>query len=183
MKKNLFLFIIMFLLLFTNCGNLEENSLKKQIIYPDFIQYGYRHNIYKNGRKFLTTSVKQAKFFEKLAQIKCYNIKATIYNSKGEVTTTIKSAKCLIDKKKKSAKFADNVVFEMKKENATIFAEVITLDYKNNKLTSDKPIQIKKEDGSFLNADGLESDIKEENTEFKNMELKYFYDKEKENSD
>ncbi len=60
-----------------------------------------------------------------------------------------------------------------------MYSDELKLDYENNKLISDKKILLEKNDGSYIKADSMESDLKLEATRFENMKIKYYYDEEK----
>ncbi|HQJ06328.1 MAG TPA: LPS export ABC transporter periplasmic protein LptC, partial [Spirochaetota bacterium] len=116
------------------------------------------------------------RLFEKSGKIRCDGLKADIFNSKGALTTEIFADKGNIDKNDKLVIFTGNVRIKTFESKSTIFTEELYLDYKNNKLFSNVPVSIKKDDGSYLNASSMESDIKTEESSFQNMEIKYFYE-------
>ncbi len=174
--KKLILILIIFITIL-NCG-IKKTSRKKKDIenFPDMIQTNYRHYIYKNAKRYLYAKIGHAEFYEKLKTIDCVDLEAKIYDSDGELTTIIHSDNGVVDKKEKKILFTGNVVFELLENETKLYSEEIELDYKNNKLITDKDVLIDKEDGSYIKATSMESDIKLEATNFENMDVKYFYD-------
>ena len=175
---HIFLIILSFIIIINNCKIKKAANKNDHKNYPDMIQNNYRHYIYKNKKKHLYASIEHAEFYEKLKTINCKILNAEIYNSDGDITTIIYSDEGKIDKKEKKMLFIGNVVFELLENETKLYGDEIELDYKNNKLISKKDVLFKKEDGSYIKASSMDSDIKLESTKFEDMEIKYFYDDE-----
>jgi LPS export ABC transporter protein LptC len=172
-----YIITLTFITILTGCSvRNNDDQTDERKVYPDLVQVNYNHLIYKNGKKYLETNIDRAEFFEKTNKIKCTALKAEIYNSKGVKTTIISSKKGEIDKQTKNVIFSGDVVFEMIENKATLYSQEIKLDYQNNKMISEKDVVLEKEDGSYIKATSMESDIKIDSTRFDDMELKYFYE-------
>lgn len=168
---------VLFVILILSCSyDRAKYDRDETIEYPDMIQDIYVHYIYKNNKKYLKTEIKRAEFFEKSGKILCEGLQANIFDSKGTLTTEIFADKGNINKNEKLFIFTGNVRVKTMESKSTIFTEELYLDYKNNKMFSNVPVSIKKDDGSYLNASSMESDIKTEEYSFQNMEIKYFYE-------
>lgn len=180
-SNNITIYAIVGLMLFTFCSKevTKETKKEEEQILPEIVQYNYKHYIYKNSKKYLIANIKVAQFFEKKKEINCDGIYAEIYNGKGELTTTINADKANINKETKKVTFSENVIFDVIDNKIKLFTEEITLDYAGNKLFSKGEVLIKKEDGSFIKGDSMESDIKNAVTKFEKMIIKYYYDDEK----
>lgn len=176
-KKSFYLILFLVICLFISCGAVKKRTSKTpKKKYPDMIQENYTHYIYKNKKKYLYAEINYAEFYEKKNTIECLGLYAEIYNAKGELTTKIKSVEGIIDKKEKNVLFNGNVEFELLENETILYSDKIVLDYKKNKLTTDKEVLILKDDGSYVKSTSLESDIKKEETKFENMEIKYYYE-------
>jgi LPS export ABC transporter protein LptC len=173
---NIFIILIFFL----NCSKNEINKKKEIIYYPDIVEINYHHYIYKNATKYLHAKIDEAKIYEKLEKIECTKIIGEIYKSNGEIDTKINADSAVIDQKEKKAIFTGNVVFEMIETKSKLQADEIIMDYENNKLFCNYNVIIEKDDGSYLKATSFETNIKTQETKFTKMEIKYFYDEEKE---
>jgi LPS export ABC transporter protein LptC len=173
-NKLILVLIIIFLVCFS-CSKLKKDSKQKKS-YPDIVQLDYRHYIYKNSRKYITAKVGVANTFEKRKTIECQNMEAEIYNSKGVLITKINSDSGSINQDKKIFFFKGNVKIEQYEKKTTMTTEELKLDYEKNKLICDKEVKISKEDGSYLKTDKLNSDLREQQTYFTKLELKYFYE-------
>ena len=151
------------------------------MVFPlhELVLKDYNHYIYKNNKKYLLASVNEAVFYEKELKIICDRIKADIYDSKGELITIVNSDNGVIDKNEKTLTFKGNVNIKLIENKAKLFSDEIKLDYENNKLISEKKILLEKNDGSYIHADSMESDLKLEATKFENMKIKYYYDEDK----
>lgn len=175
-----FLIIIFFLFYIFSCKVEEFAKIKsKEINYPDLVLKNYKHYIYKNKKKYLFANINEAEFHEKDLKIICNRIKAEIYDSDEKLTTMVNSERGEIDKDKKILTFIGNVNIELLENNASLFCDELKLDYENNRLISDTPVILKKKDGSYIQADAMESDLKLEATKFVNMRIKYYYDEDK----
>jgi len=157
--------------------------MDKKKVLPNMIQENYNHFIYKNGRIYLDASVSLALFFDKQNKIEVEGIKAEIYNSKGEITTKIESKKGVVNKEEKNIQFSENVKIESFEQKIKMFTEEIIMDYQNDKLIGKSDTLVQKEDGSYLKSKYFMSDIKASETKFKDLELQYFYNDEKEKKD
>ena len=166
-----------------NCSSNKEKVEKVIYSVPDMIQTNYRHYIYKNGKKSLFARIEEARFYEKKSEINCYRVYVETYNSKGELTTKIRSENGLINRNEKIFIFSGNVEIESIEDESTLHSQEVELDYKNNKLVSKKDILIDKKDGSYIKATSMESDIKLQSTKFTDMVIKYYYDEDKEKKD
>ena len=138
-----------------------------------------RKYLFQNKKKYLFAEISNAEFHEKKTKINCDRIKAEIYDSGGELTTLVNSERGEIDKNQKILTFIGNVNIELLENDATLFCDELKLDYENNKLITDSQVLLKKKDGSYIQADSMESDLKLEATKFVNMRIKYFYDEDK----
>jgi len=168
---------VFFVILILSCSyDRSKYDRDETVEYPDMIQDIYVHYIYKNNKKYLKTEITRAEFYEKSGKILCDGLKANIFDSKGTLTTEIFADKGNINKNDKFVIFTGNVKVKTFESKSTIFTEELYLDYKNNKMFSNVPVSIKKDDGSYLNASSMESDIKTEESSFQNMEIKYFYE-------
>ena len=174
-KFKYIIILILFALIF-NCSVKRIKKKKESINYPDMVQVNYDHFIYKNSKKYLHAKIKHADFFKKLDTIECEGLRAEIYNSKGELTTIINADKGIVYKKEKKIYFTENVMFELLENETKLISEELILDYKDNKLTSNSDVLIKKDDGSYIKATSMESEIKLDSTKFEDMEVKYFYE-------
>ncbi len=181
MKRILILFVLFSLFLITvfSCKVDDLSKLKSnKYNLPDITLRNYKHYIYKNQKKYLYAKIDIAEFFEKTLEINFYKINAEIYNSNGELTAKVNSDNGIIDKNEKILTFKDNVNIEIVENDAKLHCEELKLDYQNNKLISEKPILLEKNDGSYIQADSMESDLKMESTKFVNMKIKYYYEEE-----
>ena len=178
---NIKIFIIFITLFFSfSCKVKELTQVKTQENnIPDLVLKDYNHYIYKNKKKYLFANINEAEFFEKESKISCNRIKADIYDSDGELTTIVNSEKGEVDKKQKILTFIGNVNIELLENDALLFCDKLKLDYENNRLISDTQVVLKKKDGSYIQADSMESDLKLEATKFVNMRIKYYYDEDK----
>jgi LPS export ABC transporter protein LptC len=172
MKEKAVFFII---LLFFSC-TIKEKDVADNKKKPDMIQENYDHFIYKNGRKYLEAKIDKAFFYEKTQTIECNDISADIFNSKNELTTKINSDKGVINKKDKNVLFTGNVIIKSVEKKTDLLTEELTLDYQNNKMTSDKDVLFRKEDGSYLKTKSLSSEIKQQTITFGTVELLYNYE-------
>jgi LPS export ABC transporter protein LptC len=178
-KKKYLLFIIMGIYLLLNCKTERDAKQENNTKYPNLVQTNYTHYIFKNRKKYLYTKMDKAEFFEKQKIINCTNIKVEIYDSKEKLTTKIESEESVVDNNNKKLVFTKNVILEIVDKKTKLYADEIDLDYENNRLKCIGKIVMKKDDGSYLTADSMESDVKLDTTKFENMEIKYFYDEDK----
>lgn len=148
----------------------EKNSL------PSMTESNYKHYIYKNKKKYLYAEIEYAEFYEKENYIDCIKINAEIYDSTGDITSRIKAKKGKIDKEEGKLILSGDVILELIENKAKLYTEELDMDYKNNKLISKTNVIFKKDDGSYIKADSMESDIALESTKFKNMEILYYYE-------
>lgn len=167
---------LIFLVLILNCSNAKLDKDTQKGEFPDIIQQNYEHFIYKNSKRYLYTKINLAKFFDKKEKIECENIYAIVYNSKGETKAEISANYSEIDQKTKNVTFKGNIKIKMIEEKATLYTEELFLNYKDNKMVSNTEILIEKNDGSYLKASSMESDINKQETSFNNLELKYYYE-------
>ena len=176
---NVFFIILYSILIISGCST-ETVQKKREITqnYPDMIQKNYKHNIYKNGRKYLIADINEALFFDKSKKINCTEFQAEVYNSKEELTTRINSDEAVIDNKENIIFLNGNVVIEMIDKESTLYSEELKLYYKDNKMSSEKDVLVEKNDGSTLKASGMDSDFKTDTTNFIEMDLQYFYEDE-----
>lgn len=166
-----------FILLFSiGCSIEKKSDTQKAVEIPDMVQINYKHYIYKAGRIYLEAFVGVGRSYEKTKQINCEVIDAVVYNSKNEKVTTIKSDTGNIDSNNSTLIFIGNVKIDKIDKDAVIYADEIKLNYSDNTLSSDKPVVIKKEDGSILKASSMFSDLKEQKTDFSQMDLVYYYE-------
>ncbi|HOJ62906.1 MAG TPA: LPS export ABC transporter periplasmic protein LptC [Spirochaetota bacterium] len=168
-------FLILIIFIFS-CSNSKVEKITEKEIFPDMTQKNYEHFIYKNGKKYLYTKIDFAKFFDKKNKIECESIYAIVYNSKGEKKAEINADYSYIDQETKNVTFKGNIKIKMIEEKATLYTEELFLNYKDNKMSSNTEIFIEKEDGSYLKASSMESDINKQDTSFNNLELKYYYE-------
>lgn len=177
MLKSRYVLVILLFLTILSCSRKpgEEKVVDKKE-YPDMIQDNYNHFIYKNGRINLNAQIGRALFFNKKRIIECEKFFAEIYNSQGELTTVIHSDKAVIDNNLKLVNFIKNVKIDMKDKKFIMYTDELKLFYKENRMISEEEVLIEKEDGSFLKADSMESDFKEDTTNFVNLDMKYHYD-------
>lgn len=173
--------VFIIFILFISCGKNEINKNKEVVYYPDIVEINYDHYIYKNTTKYLHAKINEAKIYEKLDKIECSRITGEIYKSSGEIDTKINADNAVIDQKEKKAVFTGNVIFEMIETKSKLHADEIIMDYQNNKLFCNNNVIIEKDDGSYLKATSFETNIKTQETKFTKMEIKYFYDEDKEN--
>ena len=173
MTKKILVFLIILTFSCAVTKEKSENTAKKE---PDMVQKNYKHFIYKNGRKYLEATIKDAMFYEKSETVECNVISANIYNSKNELTTIINSDKGNINKKDKNVVFSGNVIVKALEKKVDLLTEELILDYQNNKLISDKEVLFKKEDGSYLKTDSFTSEIKQQTITFGSVELLYNYE-------
>lgn len=176
---NLTILNSLFIIIFFSC-KVDDLSKFKSDKYnlPDITLRNYKHYIYKNQKKYLYAKIELAEFFEKSLEINFYKIIAEIYDSDGKLTAKVNSDNGIIDKNEKILTFKDNVIIQIIENEAKLHCEELKLDYQNNKLMSEKPILLEKNDGSYILADSMESDLKLEATKFVNMKIKYYYDDE-----
>jgi Lipopolysaccharide-assembly, LptC-related len=168
--------IIIILSILISCKVESISATSETQEYPNMTQNNYSHYIYKNEKKYLYANIEYAEFFEKKNLIKAKKFYAEIYNSKGEMITKINSDSAEIDKNTKKIYIKDNAVFEILEHKTKLFSQEFDLDYENNLLICEYEVLFTKEDGSFLKADSLKSEIKKESTKFVNFEIKYYYD-------
>jgi len=180
-KRFIYLFILIAFIL--SCTKINRNDDKDKKDFPDVIQVSYKHYIYKNGYKYIEALIDYARFFEKTNKIECKKILANIYNSKGVLVTKIVADKADIDKSENIFFFKTNVVVEHYEKKTTMVTDELKLDYKNNKLICEKEVTISKKDGSFIKANNLESNLREQKTNFSTLTLKYFYEDKDNTSD
>ncbi len=169
-------YFILILFLYFACSNVKVDKVEKKEIFPDMTQENYEHFIYKNGKKYLYTKIGKANFFDKSEKIECEKIYALVYNSKSELKAEINADFSTIDKNTKNVTFKGNIKINMVEEKATLYTEELFLNYKDNKISSNVDVFIEKEDGSFLKATSMESDINKQETSFNNLELRYYYE-------
>jgi LPS export ABC transporter protein LptC len=179
MKKAVKVITILALLILLNCKVNYSGKDSNERKFPTIIQSNYIHNIYKNKKKYLVASIEKAEFYEKSKTIECTFINVEIYDSKEVLKSRIKADEALIDNKEKKLTFNNNVEMEISEKEATLYADQIILDSEKNRLNCPGKLVMKKKDGSYIRADSLESDVSLEITNFKNMEIRYFYDEEK----
>lgn len=177
---NKIIYYLLISILFLSCSkkNEKENDTVK-IDKPDMIQKNYKYYIYKNNKKYFYANIEYAEFFNKKEMVLCDKVYGQSFNSKGENTTILIADKAVIDKKEKQIILSENVIVELIENKLKLHSDELILDYNNNKLISKEDILIEKEDGSYIKASSMDSSIKEEITNFKDMEIKYFYDDDK----
>ncbi len=165
-----------------SCTLKRDVDPNKKRIFPNMIQNNYNHFIYRNGRVFLNAKIDLALFYDKQDKIEVEGIKAEIYNSKEELTTRIVSDKGVVDREQKNIKFSNNVKIESFEQKIKMATEEIILDYQNDLLIANSETLIQKDDGSYLKSKNFVSNIKVMETNFKELELQYFYNDDKEKS-
>lgn len=180
MKKNLFLFFVLFVI-FSCSDTMAKYEPYEGEALPDMTQDNYEHYIYKNNHKYLSTFITHADFYETENRISCKGLSATVYNSKNEITTVITSETGEINQKNKQVEFTGSVVIKSYENETTMSTEKLVLDYKNNKMFNDVPITIMKDNGSSLSANSMRADIQTKKSNFTDMHIIYYYDTDEKN--
>ncbi|MCG8570555.1 MAG: LPS export ABC transporter periplasmic protein LptC [Spirochaetes bacterium] len=175
-KKTKPIIWILLFLLFLQCKTKQsDDSEEPRKILPDIIQQNYMHYIYKNKRIYLEAEIELAEFFDESNKIECKVFTGTTYNSKGKMNTQIWSDQAVIDSAGGSIQFNGNVIVNMIDKKVKLYTDELFFNYKDNILIGERGVIFEKEDGSKLNADKMVSNFADDQTEFTNMDLKYFY--------
>ncbi len=153
----------------------EVSLLNKNIDYPDMVQLNYIHSIFKNSRVYLRADIKKAEFFFKKRTIECDQFAGVINDIHSKIITEVYADHASIDEKRKTVLMSGNVKFKSYKEKTTVYCQEMKFDYNLEKLTIDKEVLIEKEDGSYLKATSMESELKSQTTTFTGMDMMYFY--------
>lgn len=174
--KNRFIFIFFISNLLFSCMVSVEEDLSVERSLPDIVQIDYEHHISKYGRKFLLATIKRSESYELDRKVECTGIAASIYNSKEELITTIKSEIGTIDNKSNKFIFKDDVVLVQIDKEVTMYSDEVILNYLDNKMECNKPVKIIKANGSTLKADSMESDFDKGDIVFTNLDIIYYYE-------
>lgn len=167
----------LFLIFFTfSCAVQSVESDVAQLSYPDMVQENYKHYIYKNGNIYLEASIKHAETYELKKKIECKNVNANIYNSKKEITSRLKSDKAVVDNGSSSMVFSGNVEVDKIDKEVKLFTDKLSINYKDNIMTCDSDVVIKKDDGSILKAKTMVSEFKNEVINFTGLDTLYYYE-------
>jgi len=147
---------------------------------PDMVQTNYTHNIYKNSRVYLRSSITNASFFFTTKIIKCSNFTGRVFDLNKQITTEIFADEASIDEKNKTITLNGNVRLVSHLEETTVYSEQMNFDYDKEILLINTDVVIEKDDGSYLKATSMKSDLKEQTNYFTNLEMKFYYEEDEE---
>jgi LPS export ABC transporter protein LptC len=169
MVRNNFSFIYLvslFFILFISCSldyspAMVAEDLSEKV--PETVLINFKQTKVENGKISRQVSASRAENYTKTKQTIFLNVQFLDYDKNGEIVTEGKADKVVYKTDTENAEIYGNIYFYSHTEKTEIFAETLIWKNKEKLLTSqpDKLVRVfKKEDNSFIQGRGFETDLR-----------------------
>lgn len=164
MRVNVCIALIVFLF-FSSCTLKYENTLVVEDKTPQFVFSGVEMTRYEDKKKKVNLSADMIEQYKDSSASYIKDVEFTSFDDKNEISTEGKCGYLMLDTDKKIYELYDGIKLFSKSKEATVFAESLRWNGKNEQLVSGRGgnVRVEKDDivilGSGFSASGVSGDF------------------------